>query len=202
MKRLLASVLASVCVFSAVSCSSPVKSQSSRQNNLSNPFTAKMSVSLDKMTADGTITRSSDSKWEAEFDSPNTLSGVKLTFEDNIVKASYKGLDFSVPKSALPVKAMLTNLIDEVDSLAIEEELHGSEAEGLLHIEGSLDGGEYSLCVDKDGYIRTFEMPNNLLKIAFSEVSASGTPISPAESETTVCTTEITAVETTVTTAC
>ena len=202
MKRLLASVFAGVCILSAASCSSPMKSESSRENNLNSPFTAKMSVSLDKMIADGTITRHSDSSWVAEFDSPNTLSGVKLTFEDNIVKASYKGLDFSVPKSALPVKAMLTNLIDAVDSLAVEEELHGSEAEGLLHIEGSLDGGEYSLCVDKDGYIHTFEMPNNLLKIAFSEVSASGATISPAASETTACTTEIIAVETTETTAC
>lgn len=174
MKRLLVSVLAGISIISAVSCSSPMKPESSRENNLNSPFTAKMTVSLDKMNADGTITRNSDSSWIAEFDSPNTLSGVKLTFEENVVKASYKGLDFSVPKSALPVKAMLTNLIDAVDSLAAEEQLSGSESEGVLNISGSLEGGEYTLSVDKNGYIHTFEMPNNLLKIAFSEVSASG----------------------------
>ena len=90
MKRLLASVFAGVCILSAASCSSPMKSESSRENNLNSPFTAKMSVSLDKMIADGTITRHSDSSWVAEFDSPNTLSGVKLTFEDDAVEAIAK----------------------------------------------------------------------------------------------------------------
>lgn len=201
MKRLLASVLASISIISAVSCSSPMKSESSRVNNLNSPFTAKMSVSLDKMNADGTITRNSDSSWVAEFDSPNTLSGVKLTFEENIVKASYKGLDFSVPKSALPVKAMLTNLIDAVDSLAAEEQLSGSESEGLLNISGSLEGGEYTLSVDKNGYIHTFEMPNNLLKISFSEVSASGT-IVPTVTETTSSTADVSMTTVTTETSC
>lgn len=196
MKRLLASIFAGVCILSTASCSSPMKSESSRENNLNSPFTAKMSVSLDKMIADGTITRHSDSSWVAEFDSPNTLSGVKLTFEDNIVKASYKGLDFSVPKSALPVKAMLTNLIDAVDSLAAEEQLSGSESEGLLNINGSLEGGEYTLSVDKNGYIHTFEMPNNLLKIAFSEASSSGAVV-PTVTETTSSTAEVSVTTTT-----
>ncbi len=201
MKRLLASVLASISIISAVSCSSPMKSESNRENNLNSPFTAKMSVSLDKMNADGTITRNSDSSWVAEFDSPNTLSGVKLTFEENIVKASYKGLDFSVPKSALPVKAMLTNLIDAVDSLAAEEQLSGSESEGLLNISGSLEGGEYTLSVDKNGYIHTFEMPNNLLKIAFSEVYASGA-ILPTVTETTSSTADVSMTTVTTETSC
>lgn len=203
MKKLLASVLVCMCVFFMTACSTPMKSSTKRQNNLNSTFTAKMNVSLDKLNAEGTITRMGDGRWEAEFESPNTLSGVKLVFEENTVKASYKGLDFSVPKSALPVKAMLSNLIEAVDASARETELTGEEKEGLFCMEGSLEGGEYSLALDSNGNIHTFEMPNNLLKIAFSEVSASGTPVSPAVSETTACTTETTAeTTTTVTTVC
>lgn len=201
MKKLLASVLVCICVFFMTACSTPMKSSTKRQNNLNSTFTAKMNVSLDKLNAEGTITRLGDGRWEAEFESPNTLSGVKLVFEENTVKASYKGLDFSVPKSAIPVKAMLLNLIEAVDTSAHETELTGEEKEGLFCMEGSLEGGEYSLSLDSSGNIHTFEMPNNLLKIAFSEVSASGAPISPAVSETTACTTETTA-ETTTTTTC
>lgn len=176
MKKLLASMLVCMIVFAVVSCSSPMKQTTKRQNNLNTQFSAVMNVSLDKLNADGTITRFSDGNWEAEFDSPNTLSGVKLSFEGNNVSASYKGLNFSVPRSAIPVKAMLTNLISAVDTAAREEELQGSESEGLLNITGSLDGGDYTLSVDSNGNIHTFEMPNNLLKIAFSDVNSVSAP--------------------------
>ena len=137
MKKLLTSVCAFLCVFSLASCSNPMSASVKRPNNLSNSFTAKMNISLDKLNAEGTVTRHGDNMWTAEFNSPNTLSGVTLNFEENIVKASYKGLDFSVPKSALPVKAMLSNLIEAVDTAARSEELTGTENEGLLLVEGS-----------------------------------------------------------------
>ncbi len=198
MKRLLSSIIAFLCVVSTTSCNSPVGSQSKRENNLASPFTAKMSVNLDKLSAEGTITRNSDKNWVAEFDSPNTLSGVKLSFEENVVKASYKGLDFSVPKSAIPVKAMLSNLMEAVDSLAVQEQLTGTENEGLLQISGSLEGGDYSLSIDGNGNIHTFEMPNNLLKISFSDVMQNTAVPSPAETTlSTAVTTEFTVTTTT-----
>ncbi len=181
MKKLLSSVFTFLCVISTTSCSSPVGSQSKCENNLDSPFTAKMSVNLDKLSAEGTITRNGNKCWVAEFESPNTLSGVKLSFEENIVKASYKGLDFSVPKSAIPVKAMLSNLMEAVDSLAAQEQLSGTENEGLLQISGTLEGGDYSLSIDENGNIHTFEMPNNLLKISFSDVEPNTAVPSPAE---------------------
>ena len=88
MKRLLSSVFALLCVVSSVSCSTPTGTQSKLENNLGSPFSAKMTVNLDKLSAEGTIYRKGDRCWEAEFDSPNTLSGVKLSFEENIVKAT------------------------------------------------------------------------------------------------------------------
>ncbi|MBO5164620.1 MAG: hypothetical protein J6B75_11050 [Ruminococcus sp.] len=194
MKKLLTSVVICVCLFVMTACSSPMNNSTKRENNLNSSFTAKMTVVLDKLTAEGTITRSSDSIWEAEFESPNTLSGVKLCFEGNTVNASYKGLSFSVPKSALPVKAMLTNLISAVDAAAREEQLQGTESEGLLNISGTLESGDYTLSIDDKGCIHSFEMPNNLLKIVFTEVTVSGTPQIPQSSElTTVCTTSETA---------
>lgn len=197
MKKLLASVFISVCVLAMTACNTPMKSSSKRQNNLNSSFSAKMNVSLDKLNAEGTVTRFSDGKWEAEFESPNTLSGVKLCFEENMVKASYKGLDFSVPKSALPVKAMLSNLIEAVDTSARQEELSGSEDEGLFYVTGSLDGGDYSLALDSSGNVHTFEMPNNLLKIVFSEVSGSTVPNPPAVTETAITTAPVSEVVTT-----
>lgn len=185
MKKLFTSVAVCICILVMTACSSPMNNSTKRDNNLNNSFTAKMTVILDKLTAEGTIKRNSDSNWEAEFESPNTLSGVKLCFEDNTVNASYKGLNFSVPKSALPVKAMLTNLISAVDTAAREEQLHGTESEGLLNINGNLESGDYTLSIDDKGLIHSFEMPNNLLKIVFTEVTVSETPQIPQASELT-----------------
>ncbi len=186
MKKLFTSFFAVFMIFCLTSCSSPMKNTEKRQNNLNCSFTSKALISLDKLNADATIKRFGDGMWEAEFESPNTLSGVKLTFMDGSVSADYKGLNFSVPRSALPVKAMLLNLIDAVDENARNEELKGSENEGMLEISGCLESGDYTLSVDENGYISSFAMPNNLLSITFSEVTpdSSYAPSTTEESST------------------
>ncbi len=185
MKKLFSSVFI-LLTFCLASCSTPMQSVQTRQNNLDSPFSSKIALTLDKLNAEGTIKRYGDSEWEVEFDSPNTLSGVNLAFSQGNVSASYKGLSFSVPKSALPVKAMLVNLIDAVDTNARSEELKGSDNEGMLEIQGNSDGGDYILTVDGNGNISSFDMPNNLLEISFKEVTA----ISGGEIPSTNSTTE------------
>ena len=141
MKRLFTSVFLFGAIFCLTSCSSPMGGSSVRENKLACAFTSPVTINLDKLNAEGTVTRLGDGEWTAEFDSPNSLSGVKLTFSGGSVTADYKGLTFSVPKSALPVKSMLNNLIEAVDTNARERELHGKENDGRFEVSGSLDGG-------------------------------------------------------------
>ncbi|SEK93016.1 hypothetical protein SAMN02910353_01573 [Ruminococcus sp. YRD2003] len=180
MKRLFTSVLLFTGIFCLTSCSSPMGGSSVRENKLGCAFTSSVSVSLDKLSAEGTMTRLGDGEWTAEFDSPNTLSGVKLTFSSGSVTADYKGLNFSVPKSALPMKSMLCNLIEAVDKNARESELRGRESEGHFEINGTLDGGDYTLMLDNAGNIASFDMPNNLLHISFTDVRVRSDVIPPA----------------------
>lgn len=183
MKKLFSSVFI-LFAFCLASCSAPMQTTQSRQNNLNSAFSSTVTLTLDKLTAEGTLKRYGDSEWEIEFESPNTLSGVNLAFNQGNVNASYKGLSFSVPKSALPVKAMLINLIDAVDTNARSEELKGSENEGMLEISGTLEGGDYILAIDGSGNISSFNMPNNLFEINFSEVTQiAGTPAPATESQ-------------------
>ena len=183
MKKLFSSVFI-LFAFCLASCSAPMQTTQSRQNNLNSAFSSTVTLTLDKLTAEGTLKRYGDSEWEIEFESPNTLSGVNLAFNQGNVNASYKGLSFSVPKSALPVKAMLINLIDAVDTNAHSEELKGSENEGMLEISGTLEGGDYILTIDGSGNVSSFNMPNNLFEINFSEVTQiAGTPAPATESQ-------------------
>lgn len=183
MKRLFTFVLTiAVAAFCFASCSVPGGSSgSSRKNGLGSAFSAAVTITLDRLEAEGEIKRYGEGVWEIEFTAPNTLSGVKLEFSEGNVLASYKGLSFSVPQSALPVKAMMLNLIKAVDENARLEELSGEESEGMLKISGTLDGGEYVLTVDKDGNLSGFEMANNSLKMAFTELRVSELSASPQE---------------------
>lgn len=199
MKRLIAFAAAfftSVCL---AACSVPVKEKAESPNGLNSSFSSSVSVALDEMNAEGTVKRFGNGMWEVEFSSPNTLSGVMLSFSEGNVTASYKGLNFSVPQSALPVKAMMLNLITAADDIAENEELSGSEKDGMIEISGSLDGGEYTLTVDKNGNIASFSMPGSKLKMTFSDVQPI-TGEAPAES-TTAAVTEAAPAETSQTSA-
>ncbi len=174
MKKIIASVLLGMSMISFASCSSPMKnSGSSRENSLNTPFETNVSIALDRLEANGNISRIGDGIWSVEFESPNTLSGIKLDFIDGDVKASYKGLEFSVPQSAVPVKAMMLNLIRAIDENAKADELSGEENGGKFTISGSLEGGSYDLTLDRNGLPLCFEMPNNKLKMDFTELKLS-----------------------------
>lgn len=195
MKRIFTFVLTIAAALCLAACAVPTGGDSSRKNGLGCAFSAAVSITLDRLEAEGEIKRYGEGVWEIEFSEPNTLSGVKLEFSEGNVLASYKGLSFSVPQSAVPVKAMMLNLIKAVEDNARLAELSGEESGGMLKISGSLDGGDYTLSVDKDGLLSGFEMPNNKLTMRFSEMKTAETAIEQGTSVTSAETAE--AVETT-----
>lgn len=186
MKRLISFAVMILTAVVMVACSSPIKSETSRKNGLNCAFESSVNITIDKLNAEGILKRFGDGMWDIEFSAPNTLSGVKLVFDSGNVSASYKGLDFSVPQSALPVKAMMTNLIEAVDTNARLEELKGTENDNILEVSGSLEGGDYIISVGKDGKIISFEMENNKLKIVFTDIKEIASAEQVQTTETTV----------------
>lgn len=170
MRRLITFAIVIVAALCLCACSVSVGDKTEKPNGLAGAFQASATVTIENLEAQGSISRFGNGMWQVEFSSPNTLGGVKLEFSEGNVSASYKGLNFSVPQSALPVKAMMLNLMSAVDDLASNPELSGEEENGMLKITGSLDGGEYILMTDENGNITSFEMPNNNLKIVFADV--------------------------------
>ena len=170
MKRIFTFVLTIGMALCLAACAVTKGGSSSRRNGLGSAFSAAVSITIDRLEAQGEIKRYGEGVWEIEFSEPNTLSGVKLEFSEGNVLASYKGLSFSVPQSAVPVKAMMLNLIKAVEDNAKLAELSGEESDGMLKISGSLDGGDYTLSVDGNGLLSGFEMPNNKLSMKFSEM--------------------------------
>ncbi len=171
MKRLIAFVMLGFSTVCLAACSVMAKNGGvSRKNSLDSAFESTINISLDRLEAEGTVKRFGDGLWSVEFDSPNTLSGIRLEFGDDEVKASYKGLEFSVPQSTVPVKAMMLNLIHAVDENAKYDELTGEEKNGKFIVSGSLEGGDYVLTLNSEGLPECFEMANNKLKMDFLEL--------------------------------
>ncbi|WP_297960085.1 hypothetical protein [uncultured Ruminococcus sp.] len=196
MKRIFTSVITMAAAVCLTACAVTRGGSTSCRNRLDEPFSAAVSITIDRLEAEGSMMRYGEGVWEIEFSEPNTLSGVKLEFSEGNVMASYKGLSFSVPQSAVPVKAMMLNFMQAVDDNAKNEELSGEEKDGSISISGKLDGGDYTLTVDKEGLISGFEMPNNKLTMKFTEVKTAeisaeqGSDAATAEAASEAVTTE------------
>lgn len=123
----------------------------------------------DGQTAEVQITRYADGLWETAFSEPQTLAGVVLTFDGNACSASYKGLAFTVPKTALPAKNMLTALTETLDAAAAAESLPCTQQEdGTWCTEGTCAAGSYTLTFSETGTPAIFEIPAQPLTVTLS----------------------------------
>lgn len=115
------------------------------------------------------LTRMGDTLWDAAFSEPATLSGVILTFDGDAVSASYKGLAFTVPKSALPAKNMLGIVTEAFDAADAAESLPCTQQQdGNWCYQGQCSGGSYTITFSASGEPLTFDLPAQPIKLTFS----------------------------------
>ena len=136
---------------------------------LDSTFTVTADIEYDGNTYSAVFTRCDVNSWDAEFSAPDNLSGIILSFKNNNVEASYNGLSFSVPKTALPMKSMIAAFIDACEKAASEGELTGEQKEDELAVSGETELGKYLLKFDKNSQLSGFEMDNLKLKMKFTD---------------------------------
>lgn len=198
MKKIIPVFISFILVLSLCACSGGGKSVKFT-HKLNEPFVTIAKIQYGDQEVEGSFRRYGKANWDIEFSSPNTLAGVILSYRDDKVDASYKGLSFSVPKTALPIKSIISAFIEVVDSLAETEELDATEKDGFMEVEGELQQGKYTLKLDKDGCIAEFAMPNLELKITFTDFHCDSSDMpemtpteQPIQSETEAETSEVT----------
>ena len=168
MKKIIPIFLSVFLIISMCACSSGGKNVKFSPK-LNEPFVVTAKIQYGDQESDASFRKYSKANWDIEFSSPNTLSGVILSYRDDKVDASYKGLCFSVPKTALPIKSIISTFIDVADSTADLPEIEATEKEGLMIIEGETQQGKYTLKLDNSGGLSEFSMPNLELKIVFTD---------------------------------
>ncbi len=165
-KILLCFIISIVTVLGLCACGS--KGDAKCTPDLNKSFCLNAEIDYDGQISEAKFQRNGNADWEVEFMSPNTLSGVILSFKDNNVKASYKGLSFSVPKSALPLKSIIASFIEITDTIAEQTEIVGNEKKDMIVMEGDAELGKYEMSFDKKGCLTAFSMPNLNLTIKFT----------------------------------
>ena len=115
------------------------------------------------------LSRLGDGAWSVAFAEPSTLAGVVLDFSGGEVTASYKGLGFSVPQSAMPAKSVLSQMILVVDELAQQEEITGKEKDGGVAVEGESEGNPYTLTLTESGDLAGFSLENFDAELTFTQ---------------------------------
>ena len=168
MKKIIPIFLSVFLIISMCACSSGGKNVKFSPK-LNEPFVVTAKIQYGDQESDASFRKYSKANWDIEFSSPNTLSGVILSYRDDKVDASYKGLSFSVPKTALPIKSIISTFIDVADSTADLPEIEATEKEGLMIIEEKTQQGKYTLKLDNSGGLSEFSMPNLELKIVFTD---------------------------------
>ncbi|MCQ2407536.1 MAG: hypothetical protein MJ065_03285 [Oscillospiraceae bacterium] len=119
------------------------------------------------------LTRCTESLWEASFSEPASLAGVVLTFDGDAVSASYKGLAFTVPKSAFGAKNMLMYVTETLDNAAAETLICSQQEDGSWINHGECAGGAYTLTFSESGEPLMFDLPSQPLKLTFTSYTVS-----------------------------
>lgn len=166
MKRIFAVIGLSV-LLSSTGCTVVQSVPGKAMNPMTGGFTTGVTIITSEMESKAELTRYGTDAWCIVFSEPQTLAGVQLDFLDDEVKASYKGLEFSVPQSAQAVRTELEELMDIIDGMALNTELNGKTDEGKIICEGATEEGNYTLTFTENGIPEEFSLPCYDLKIKF-----------------------------------
>lgn len=165
LKKILSAVLCGLMFLGLMGCSAEKKTATPDLNRL---FSADAKIQFDDFEADAKISRLGDGMWDVEFSQPKTLAGVKLSYNDGEITASFLGLNFNIEKDSLPVKSIVTMIINAIDSSGVHADMPCVEKDGKIVFSGSGENGDFTITTDAEtGTLLDFELPSEKLKVLF-----------------------------------
>ena len=134
--------------------------------NMNVPFESDMKIQAGELELSGHVKRYGTGLWEMTVDSPETLAGLSLSYNDEGVKAVLDGLELDIPMEDINDKAVFALLFKAIDNAAAADKLVCTETE-----EGQVFTGEFSY----GSYSITFEPESAVpVKIAIPEAELCG----------------------------
>ena len=152
-------------------------------NPMTGSFSADVIIQDTDTESKACLTRFGTNAWRIVFSEPRTLAGVQLDFLDDEVKASYKGLEFSVPQSAQTIRTEVGNLMEIIDDMALSPELNGKAEEDKIICEGAIEEGSYTMIFTDSGIPEEFSLPCYGVTVKFENFSQQTESISESQTE-------------------
>ncbi len=132
-------------------------------------FSCDFNATLGDMALSGTLKRYTAGTLELAFEQPDTLKGLTARWDGEKVQLQLYGLSFDVPADSLPEQALGEALIGALDE-ALRGETTGTLQDGVLTVEGDLDGVTYTLvCDGTSGLPRRLTVPAYEVNVTFIE---------------------------------
>lgn len=118
-----------------------------------------------KMEVTGTARRLGTGMWEMDITSPETMSGLHISFGDGGLTASLGELTLGIERESINEAAMFRLMFDAIDNCAAMPDLTLTETE---------NGLEYSGEISQCGYVMTFDPESmTLTGISFPDADIS-----------------------------
>lgn len=170
MKKIQRTLLLFLCGLMCIVFTACGKPKTSGTPDINKLFSTAATITYGDFEAQAKVSRLGSDLWEVEFATPQTLAGVKLSYTGEDITASYLGLSFSIPKTAAPVKSMLTMIFKAVDKSAVGVDMPCEEKDGVMIYSGTGDFGDFTLSMDQaTGNLVSFEMPKEDLIVQFAD---------------------------------
>ena len=141
---------------------------------LQQPFQAKATIEYGDLSISALLFKEKEDCFRLEFQSPDVLNGMSMSFEADQITIQYRGLTGSYRPGSLPQAAVGQLLAESIGTVCQGEKLQLSLNESVLHAEVVLAGKEDSFTVTMDaqsGILQTLTIPGQDFQVTFQEFS-------------------------------
>lgn len=134
-------------------------------------FTCAIRATYGDMAVAGTLTRQTAGTLQLAFTEPDTLDGLTVSWDGELVTLEMLGMTFDVDPGAVPESALGNELIAVMDA-AMRSKMEGVVENDRQTFEGSGENGAYTLVCDREtGHPLSLSVPQLDLYAEFSDFS-------------------------------
>ena len=132
-------------------------------------FSCAIRATYNDMTLAGTLTRYTAGTLQLTFTEPETLDGMTVSWDGELIMLEMMGLTFNVDPADVPESALGNEVIAILDA-AMRSELQGVVQDGKQIFDSTGENGNYQLVCDAEtGYPLSLSVPRLGLYAEFSD---------------------------------
>ncbi len=143
-------------------------SSSSISSALSSPYDAEIRAEYKGITFTAKIHKILPGYCDISFSSPQSLKDLSVSFKENCVDISYKGIAVSLDPKEISGSAAAALVVSALDQITSPDGINVSLVDSALIVSGETDGDYFELRLDPKTYnLLSLNSPSKELKVEF-----------------------------------